>query len=83
MADVQTRTIDWETVVAQARGGAEDPVPVYIFGNGQKEFLDVYNPPQVFEKPISVDIHGVVAHLPDPDMDSTNAPQPATRTIGV
>ena len=45
------RSIDSGSLVAQARGGPPQPVPVLEFGGGRKRFWDVYNPPSAHEKP--------------------------------
>ena len=68
---VTQRTIDFQAIVDRARGGPEEPYPIYEFGNGRKRFMSNLTAPSIYDKPVSI-TNGVTTHLPDPDLVSTN-----------
>lgn len=77
--NTQTRTISSDALLNKQELNA--PYAVYEFGNNRKRFLDIYELPGTYGKPVSI-ADGVTTHLPDTDLDSTNSPLPDHLTIG-
>jgi len=70
---VQVREIEYEMLLEMARGGPEEPYPLYTWGVNQKIIWSNFQDPDagIYGKPVSVS-NGVTTHLPDPDLISTN-----------
>lgn len=64
---VTSTTVDYDTILGQARGGPEEPWPIYEWGNGRKIFWSNFADEGIYGKPTIV-IDGVTIHLPDPDL---------------
>jgi hypothetical protein len=63
--------ISYDTILQQARGGPEQPYPIYEFGNGRKVFWSNFETNGIYDKPVTIE-GGITTHLPDPDFESTN-----------
>ncbi len=67
---VTSREIEFESLVQLARGGVEEPYETYV-GDPRKKFMSNFQGEGVYGKPVSV-TDGVITHLPDPDLVSSN-----------
>ena len=68
---VTSTTVDYETLLGQARGGPEEPYPVYQFGADRKTFWNNLQGEGVYDKPVTI-VGDVTIHTADPDLVSTN-----------
>jgi hypothetical protein len=74
--------IDYQSLVDRLKDRQLDQYPVYEFGGGRKLFMNTDQGDGVYDSPTTI-VDGKIVHLPNPDLDSTIAPLPASRTIGL
>lgn len=58
--------IDYNVLLEKHRDRRDEITPVYEFGNGRKQFFDIYQDEGLYGKPTEI-VDGQIVHLPDPE----------------